>query len=94
MDRTYSTNKRKYYWPSLYEDLKNTRTSVYHVRKEIFKKNKERNSRIQVEKEQNEPKRDLSTETDEDMSVDEVQVNQRTKIKGHKTRIKEAKGLL
>lgn len=42
----------------------------------------------------NEPKRDLSTETDDDMSVDEVQVNQRTKIKGHKTRIKEAKGLL
>lgn len=44
--------------------------------------------------EKNELKRDLSTETDEDMLVDEVQVNQRTKIKGHKTRIKEAKGLL
>lgn len=50
-----------------------------------------------MEKEQfekNEPKRDLSAETDEDMPVDEVQVNQRTKIKGHKTRIREAKGLL
>lgn len=44
--------------------------------------------------EKNELKRDLSTETDEDMPVDEVQVNQRIKIKGHKTRIKEAKGLL
>lgn len=37
------------------------------------------------------PKRELSTDTDEDMSVDEVRVNQRTK-KEHKTRIREAKG--